>query len=111
MWRLIALAALAVACLWASRMMLVEPGRGAEEAFAPPPPAAGLLIARVAGYDDDGEALLACAPGATLRTTAGGVRACCAARPSAAAPKCGVCEFVGDGGAFELSVSSDCPGV
>jgi hypothetical protein len=68
----------------------------------------GQLVARVAGYDDDGEALLVCKPGASLRTTAGGVRACCAARPTPAAPKCGACEFLNDAGQLEGFKSAEC---
>lgn len=98
----------AAAAWWASSPAAeaAPAGRSRRETFVA---GKGKLVARLAGYDDDGEALLVCAPGASLRTTAGGVRACCVGRPSAAAPKCGVCEFLGDEGAYELSASADCP--
>lgn len=104
-------ALLALLALWASRMRVEVAGGGRRrlvvrrEAFSPPA-AAGTLVARVAGRDEDGEALLVCKPGASLRTTAGGVRSCCVARGPEG---CGVCEFLGDDGRFEMHASPACP--
>jgi hypothetical protein len=95
---------LALAALATSRFRIEAGRRERRETFAQ----SGELVARVAGYDDNGEALLVCKPGATLRTTAGGVRACCAARPTAAAPKCGACEFLNDAGEMEVFASAEC---
>lgn len=95
---------LALAALATSRFRIEAGRRGRRETFA----TSGELVARVAGYDDNGEALLVCKPGASLRTTAGGVRACCAARPTPDAPKCGACEFLDDDGEMKLLASADC---